>query len=491
MSVLDAVVVNQTIIEAVRVALEQYTAGGHQITAKANAAGMPTEQENVIRGALLAGLKSYWAAAQQHATGVASQGSAKEMEGSAHSHPVGAMTAIATRTLSAALEQLQRNATATQEVVQQALLSIGAHLRSVASHRGDDDESIAAAAVYAATPEVTRALEAALSAQSVFAADGVKSASVASPVEARGGVAQLSGLSAVQWVWLLATLVLGYVLVSFVFGRLLGFGGALNRRRPRSNTVLIGLPDSGKTALFMQLVHHQQLLESRTSMHANIGYMCAAAQYGLSKGAKGVRVVDFPGHPRLREGMLRAISEAVNVVVVIDAITVQDSQQEGVSAVAELLFSVLQAPEFYGVQRLLFACTKRDEITSYTSKSVRKLLEAAMVTSIASRQNVIGRVESVRDSSNTVITGEGKSGSGRHGGRRYLLSLDATDNHDLGSEAAAAQGHLRGASGVSAKSFSFEQLGIPIAFVDVSSRPNVAEHKYSVTAVEDFLLRTG
>ncbi|KAG5493696.1 hypothetical protein JIQ42_02070 [Leishmania sp. Namibia] len=492
MSIFDEVLVNETIIEAVRVALDQFTAEGHQLIAASNEAGMSAEQESVIRSALQAGFQSFWESARKHVARVASLEHGKETGSNDHSHLVSTIASSAPWTLSAALEQLARNVTATQDVVHQAMLSIWAHLRGGANRRGDGVDLIAATAVYAATPEVTRALEAAVSAQRFAAADAVMPANVASTVTAGVTLGHLSSFLAERWVWPLTTLVLGYLLVSFVFGRILGFGGSLGRRRPRSSTVLIGLPDSGKTALYVQLVHHQQLLESRTSMRANVGYMRAAAQHGLSNGTAGVRVIDCPGHPRLYEEMLRAVREAVNVVVVIDSVTVQDSQHEGVGALAELLFNVLQAPEFYGVRRLLFACTKRDEVISYTSKAVRKLLEVAMVASIESRQNVIGRVESVRDSNNTVITSDGKYGGGlRGGGRRYLLSFDAADNHDGGGEAAPVHGQGRGASGASAKSFSFEQLGIPLAFVDVSSRPNSAEHKYSVTAVEDFLLGSG
>lgn len=492
MNVSHAVLVNETIIEAVRVALDKYTAEGHQLSAARGDTGLSVEEEKVIRSGVLAGLQDLCAAAQQSLTHRESLENAKEADGVAHVHPATAMTLATPRAWNSALARLGRNATAMQDAVQQAVSSIWTHLRSSASRQGDGVQPIAATAVYAATPEVIRALEAAAAVQHAVAGDDALPAGAASPMTVGSIAARLSTFSSAEWVWLSGTLVLGYLVVFFVFRRILRFGGVLSRRRPRTTTVLIGLPGSGKTALFVQLVHHQQLLDSRTSMRENIGYMSAAAQHGRSKGMAGVKVVDCPGHPRLYQGMLRVLSEAVNVVVVIDSVTVQDNRQEGVAALAELLLNVLQSPEFYGVRRLLFACTKRDEVISYASKAVRKLLEAAMVASIESRQNAMGRVESVRDGNNAVITSEGKSGGGRSGGdRRYMLSLDGADSDDGGEQAPPHHGHLRGAAGARAKSFSFDQLGIPLAFVDVSSRPNAAEHKYSITILEDFLLGKG
>lgn len=472
MSVLEASLVNATVMEAVRLALDRHAAEGHVTTGDGNSAGLSAEQEQVVRAAVLAGLQDLSSAGEP----------------------------ASSRTVRAALTQLMRNASATQSVVQQALASIRTHLcapkttEGAGGHRAaPDDVAAAAAVVYAATPDVTRALE-----HAVAAAAAAATTAPPTPAEVRDGsiAAHLGSLSGAEWMWLSASLLLGWLVVRFVFGRLLGFSGAGLSRRPRTSTVLIGLPDSGKTALFAQLVRHQQLRESRTSMRANAGFLCAVAQHGRAESAAGVRVVDCPGHPRLREEMLRAVAEAVNVVVVIDAVTVQDNQQEGVAALAELLLSVLQSPEFYGVRRLLFACTKRDEVISYASKAVRKLLEAAMVASIESRLNTMGRVESVRDSKNTVITGRGKSGGGgAGGGRRYMLSVDggAAGAADAGGEAAVVQqARLRGAAAAAAvggsKGFSFEQLGIPVAFVDVSSRPNAAEHRYTVTPVEEFVL---
>ncbi|GET92020.1 hypothetical protein, conserved [Leishmania tarentolae] len=492
MSFLDAVLVNETIIEAVRVALEKYAAEGHQLPVPSGDTGLSLEEENVIRRGVLAGFQELSAAAQLNLSSMKSLEHAKGTGSRAPSHSASLIASSTPRAWTSALARLGSNATAMHDFVQEAVSNIWTHVCRGAGRNEDGGEPIPATALYAATPEVTRALQAAAAAQHAVEGRAPVLEDAASSITVGGIGMRLSAFSASEWVWLSATLALGYLVVFFVFGRILDFDGMLSRRRPRTTTVLIGLPGSGKTALFAQLVHHEQLLDSRTSMRENSGYIRAAAQYGRSNNTAGVKVVDCPGHPRLHQGMLRALSEATYVVVVIDSVTVQDSQQEGVAALAELLFNVLQTPEFYGVRRLLFACTKRDEAISYASKAVRKLLEAAMVASIESRQNAIGRVDTVRDSKNAIISSESTSGSGRRGGgRRYMLSLEGADSDDGESQAGLRQKHLRGAAGGNVKKFSFDQLGIPLAFVDVSSRPNAAEHKYSITIIEDFLLKSG
>ncbi|KPA84335.1 putative mitochondrial hypothetical protein [Leptomonas pyrrhocoris] len=501
MSQLYTALVNETVVEAVQVALDNYAAAHRTGPEVSTLPGVVTSaEEDVIRRAVLVGFQSLRhvqstiTTANQNTlnNGVAVNDDAQAL----HTARAGAAAS-----LQEALSCLMHNATAMQDVVQQVAMCIRAHLGD--NHRPGTHDAETVASIYQAAPEVTQVLEAAMEQQLAWreseaaAERGAAEASYSSIVSHH-----LSAVSAAQWMWLAATLVMGYLVVRLLFGRVLGLGDALSRRRRRRRTtVLIGLPGSGKTALFGQLVRRMQLRETRTSMRENVGSLLVATERGMPATAPGVRIVDCPGHPRLRERMLTAVGEAVNVVVVIDAVTVQDSQHEGVAALAELLLGVLQSPEFYGVHKLLFACTKRDEVTSYAAKAVRKLLEAAMVASIASRQNAMGRVESVRDSNNTVISSKrGKLGGGS--GRRYVLSVEGGDGSGGGACAGAARdvtrGHLRGATaaavsaagarGVGGKRFSFEQLGIPLAFVDVSSRPHPTEHKYSVSPIEEFIL---
>lgn len=262
---------------------------------------------------------------------------------------------------------------------------------------------------------------------------------------------------AFPWLLWFGTAVVGAVLCRLLFRRLFGRVGVLAKKR-RHTTLLVGLPSSGKTALLSRLVTGDTTAETRTSMQVNTGVL-----HGHKEEERlGLLLVDYPGHRRLRDSLFSHLEEAVNVVVVIDSVTIQDDRHEGALAVSELLLAVLQSPEFYGVQKLLFACAKRDELASYSSKAVRKLLEAAMVRSIESRQGDLGRVDTVVDGKGTVVTGGGRK---KHGGRQRAYVLD------LGEEGG----------------FSFDQLGLPVSFVDVSCYPKPAEHGFSDEPVIDFI----
>ncbi|EPY38978.1 signal recognition particle receptor subunit beta [Angomonas deanei] len=184
---------------------------------------------------------------------------------------------------------------------------------------------------------------------------------------------------------------------------------------------------------------------------------------GTLKGDWSHTIVDFPGHRRLQGNLWEALAEAKKVVVVIDSITIHDDHQEGAGALAALLFSLLQSPEFIGVQQVVFACSKRDELTSYTAKAVQKLLEAAMTRTIESKQGDIGSVDRVVDGKGTVIQRKAT-------GNRRSLNLECENGK-----------------------FSFQSFGdscrVPISFVEVSANPNPGEHKFNTQPLVEFITK--
>lgn len=79
--------------------------------------------------------------------------------------------------------------------------------------------------------------------------------------------------------------------------------------------LLAGLCDSGKTLLY-SLVLSGEEVESFTSLKANFGFL--TLQTGI------VRLVDLPGHERLRLRLLETYKNTTKALVyVIDSATVQ------------------------------------------------------------------------------------------------------------------------------------------------------------------------
>lgn len=239
-----------------------------------------------------------------------------------------------------------------------------------------------------------------------------------------------------------------------------------NSVAPRRTAVLLmGLPGSGKTALFAQLTSGKEV-SSCTSMEVNEGRLCLSGK----EGKQGVDessplIIDHPGHRRLYHSLRRTLQRAIKVILVVDAVSVQDDRHEGAAAVAELLYTFLHTPEFYGVRQILVACTKRDELTSYSAKAVKKMLEAALTSCIQSRRGELSQVDEVLDASGAVA-GKRHGGKGAGGGRRYMLDVD--DN----------------------ATFRFEEhLPVDVRFADISSMTqSLPSSGYNTDAVRQFIL---
>lgn len=87
------------------------------------------------------------------------------------------------------------------------------------------------------------------------------------------------------------------------------------RRASRTDLLLTGLCDSGKTALFSQLLYSKES-ETFTSITENVG------EYKCNKGV--LRLVDIPGHERLRIKFFDQYkSYAKAIVYVVDSVTFQ------------------------------------------------------------------------------------------------------------------------------------------------------------------------
>ena len=88
--------------------------------------------------------------------------------------------------------------------------------------------------------------------------------------------------------------------------------------------------------------------------------------------SKRARLVDLPGHPRLRAKLDRYANGAKAIIFVVDAVDFTSQRR----AVAEHLFEILSHPV---VQKrrcpIMIACNKSEKITAHPADFVRKRLE--------------------------------------------------------------------------------------------------------------------
>lgn len=223
-----------------------------------------------------------------------------------------------------------------------------------------------------------------------------------------------------------------------------GSGGAGSV--PRTALVLIGPPFSGKTTLFQRLVAPACVATkpTHTSMIANTGRVRAAdvaAQHSsrsegrdeqelsaddallrrreriLSRGARATfDVIDVPGHLRLFDVMLSSLRAAKVICIVVDGNSVQDAEK-GAGSLASLLITALTAREASGASQIVVACNKRDDVTSYSSKALQKLVERELKQRLSQK--------------GTAGASVGKTGAAGEGVKKSeQLSLDEDGNFD-------------------------------------------------------------
>ncbi|WVQ98487.1 hypothetical protein IAU59_005613 [Kwoniella sp. CBS 9459] len=114
-------------------------------------------------------------------------------------------------------------------------------------------------------------------------------------------------------------------------------GKKVARRNGPATVLLVGPSDSGKTSLFAKLVHGIYP-QTHTSVVPSITTFLLSSPYedGTSK---NLRLIDLPGHPRLRDQLKKHVKEASAVVFVVDVQAVV----RNAASVAEELPPVLSA----------------------------------------------------------------------------------------------------------------------------------------------------
>ena len=131
---------------------------------------------------------------------------------------------------------------------------------------------------------------------------------------------------------------------------LINQGGPKKRRFKGDAVFLVGPCDSGKSAAMLQLrdgESGEKLRPTHTSQTFNEDFV------------DGVRVIDFPGHARLRPQLFDMIEDCAALVFVIDSVTFKDTARETASFVLDLLTSEKMLKH---CTRMLVMCNKTDAL---------------------------------------------------------------------------------------------------------------------------------
>lgn len=154
-------------------------------------------------------------------------------------------------------------------------------------------------------------------------------------------------------IWLAVIVVLVTVMLLLVWKK---------KRSARTDVLLMGLCDSGKTLIFSHLILGEEK-ESFTSIKENVGLLTT------SRG--DLRLVDIPGHERLRGKFFDKFkSLAKAIVYVVDSVTVQKEIRD----VADFLYTVL-ADKAVANLPVIVLCNKQDEALAKGDAVIKSLLE--------------------------------------------------------------------------------------------------------------------
>lgn len=154
----------------------------------------------------------------------------------------------------------------------------------------------------------------------------------------------------------------------------------------RSNVLLTGLCESGKTLLFSQLIYRESR-ETFTSIKENI------SEYIIEGGTKSISIVDIPGHERLRNRHFDQYKKFTKgIIYVVDSVTVQKDVRDvaeyvrinnfnnvqyfkcSFSNLFSFLYTIL-ADASIKFTSILIACNKQDETLAKGCTIVKALLE--------------------------------------------------------------------------------------------------------------------
>ncbi|CAE6520898.1 unnamed protein product [Rhizoctonia solani] len=191
------------------------------------------------------------------------------------------------------------------------------------------------------------------------------------------------------------------IVASLVLAVLIAFILSFTRRRPsskRTSVLILGPSDAGKTALYSTLAFGRAL-PTHTSIQSN------STLYTTSHG-RTLRLVDIPGHPRLRGQFTDHLQDTAAVVFVVDSASIARNG----AAVAEHLQSVLRAlstlPASQPVPQLLIHAHKSDLVQKHQAVTrVTAVLERELEKRRAAQAGGVG-VEGLGETEG----GEGESG---------------------------------------------------------------------------------
>uniref|UniRef100_A0A1A9V2Y5 Signal recognition particle receptor subunit beta n=1 Tax=Glossina austeni TaxID=7395 RepID=A0A1A9V2Y5_GLOAU len=137
------------------------------------------------------------------------------------------------------------------------------------------------------------------------------------------------------------------------------------RSSARRDFLLTGLSESGKSAIFMRLLH-KKFPDTYVSVKENMGEYKSGGLVG--------RIIDIPGHYRVRDKCFDQYKRtAKGIIFVVDSVTIQKDIRDVADALYTILSDIATLPCSF-----LVLCSKQDVATAKSVKVLKQSLEKEM-----------------------------------------------------------------------------------------------------------------
>ncbi|KAG5889249.1 hypothetical protein JTB14_006385 [Gonioctena quinquepunctata] len=155
------------------------------------------------------------------------------------------------------------------------------------------------------------------------------------------------------------------------------------RKSSRQGILLTGLCDSGKTLIFSQLIHNKQI-KSHTSIKENVANYVNASNNLL-------RIVDIPGHERLRDKFFDDYKDITRgIVYIVDSLTLPHDIRDA----AEYLYNILVDPVIQKNRpNLLILCNKQDQTFAKGASAIKSIFEKELNTLRITKSSQLASVD--------------------------------------------------------------------------------------------------
>ncbi|KAF5358154.1 hypothetical protein D9756_001314 [Leucocoprinus leucothites] len=148
------------------------------------------------------------------------------------------------------------------------------------------------------------------------------------------------------------TLFLGSFVVALLVLAIAFFLKKRSYRSKGTDLLLLGAPDAGKTSLMTALVYDQSI-PTHTSMQTNYSVYAPSPN-------KTFRVVDVPGHPRIRNQFQEHLLNAKAIAFVVDASTISRNGAAVAEHLHVVFHSVTSLPPSQTLPSILIVAHKAD-----------------------------------------------------------------------------------------------------------------------------------